>query len=65
MSQPSHLQIADLRVEAVDARGRIFSLRPTGELVAGERALARPAVLVYNSGTRSIELFSGTLPARR
>ncbi len=64
MSQSSHLQIADLRIEAVDARGRIWTFRPTGELVEGERALARPALLVSSSGTRPIELFRERLPAQ-
>jgi hypothetical protein len=58
----AHLQIADLRVQATDDRGRIWSLRPTGELVGGGRTLARPGVLLYNPGTRTIELMRGTLP---
>jgi putative flippase GtrA len=63
-TQPAHMQIADLRVEAIDARGRTWSVRPTGDLVEGAGALARPDLLLYNSGTRPVELYRGTLPAR-
>src|SRR5262249_38765011 len=62
MAQRSNLQIADLRIEAIDSRERIWSFRPTGDLAPGRAALARPDVLAYNSGTRPIELFRGTLP---
>ncbi|HZO09247.1 MAG TPA: hypothetical protein VFC77_07710, partial [Myxococcota bacterium] len=63
VSHRAHLQIADLRVLAIDARGRAWSLRPNGELAAGERVLARPGLLLYASGARSIELLRSALPA--
>lgn len=63
VSHRAHLQIADLRVLAIDARGRVWSLRPNGELAQGARVLARPGLLLYASGSRSIELVRSTLPA--
>lgn len=62
VSHRAHLQIADLRVLAIDARGRVWSMRPTGELAEGARVLARPGLLLYESGTRSLELLRIELP---
>ena len=59
----AHLQLADLRVIAVDVRGRAWSLRPNGELAEGSGVLARPGLLVYASGSRSIELARLAVPA--
>lgn len=59
----SHMQIVDLSLRVVDDRGRSRSFRPTGDLAADEHVLARPGLLVYDSGTRPIELFRGPLPA--
>jgi hypothetical protein len=63
VSHRTHLQIADLRVLVLDASGRTWSLRPNGELARGAACLARPGLLLYASGTRSIELLRATLPA--
>ncbi|MFN0008625.1 MAG: hypothetical protein ACKVXR_12040 [Planctomycetota bacterium] len=62
VSHRTHLQIADLRVLAIDTRGRLWSMRPTGELAAGPQVLARPGLLLYESGTRSLELLRLELP---
>ncbi len=58
-----HPQIAELAVRLTDSAGAAFSLRPTGELDADARARARVRLLLYDSGTREVELMRGTLPA--
>lgn len=58
----SHQQLVDLRVQVVDAKGRKWYLRPTGDLVRGDPVHARAAILLYNTGTRTIELMHGVLP---
>ena len=54
------------RGEHESARGHaeeaIELLRPTGELVREGDAIARPGMLLYHSGTRTIELMRGRLP---
>jgi hypothetical protein len=60
----SHEQIADLRVSATDALGRTYSLRPSGELTDAAEVSARRSILVYDTGTRAIELCKFSLPAR-
>jgi hypothetical protein len=62
VSHRAHLQIADLRILLIDAKGRLWSMRPTGELAEGPGVLARPGLLLYESGTRSLEVLRIDLP---
>jgi hypothetical protein len=45
-----------------DELGRRWHLRPNGALVAAP-VHARTSILVYNTGSRSVELVRGALPA--
>lgn len=58
----AHEQIADLRVEVVDAAGTTRWLRPTGELVDGRPVNARSGLLLYDTGTRALEAVRAPLP---
>lgn len=58
----SHQQLVDLCVRVQDADGRWWSVRPTGEITASAGVSARRDILLYNTGTRSVELMRGTLP---
>ena len=62
MLHKTHVQIADLRVQAVDALGRTWSCRPTGEWSEAPSEMARPSILLFASGTRPVELFRAKLP---
>ena len=59
----THLQVADLHLVAIDAASRPWSVRPTGELTPGPEAIARPGMLLHNSGARPIQAIRGSLPA--
>jgi len=58
----SHQQLVDLSVTLHDELGRRWHLRPNGALVAAP-VHARTSILVYNTGSRSVELVRGALPA--
>jgi hypothetical protein len=58
----SHRQLADLRVTLVASDGSIFSLRPTGEASADLSVHARCGLLLYDTGSRGVELMRGRLP---
>ncbi len=58
----SHQQIVDLSIQAVDEQARTWWMRPTGEFVQDARVRARVEILLYDTGTRSIELARLTLP---
>jgi hypothetical protein len=62
MLHKTHVQIADLRVQAVDVLGRRWSCRPTGEWSEASSEMARPGLLLFASGTRPVELFRAKLP---
>ena len=62
MLHRTHVQIADLRVQATDALGRTWSCRPTGEWSETPSEKARPGLLLFPSGTRPVELFRARLP---
>ena len=62
MTQRDHVQIADLRVQAIDTKGGVWSFRPTGELAREAHALARPGIVAFNSGTRPVDLFVAAVP---
>lgn len=58
----SHPQIVDLQVTALDESGRTWSLRPTGELVHDATVQTRVSILLYDTGTRAIELIRTQIP---
>jgi hypothetical protein len=58
----SHPQLADLQVSLVASDGRVFSLRPTCEAVEAPGINARTGVLLYDTGTRGVELVRGKYP---
>jgi hypothetical protein len=58
----SHAQLVDLRLQAVDAQGRAYSVTPSGELVEDPACVARSAILLMPTGERRIELMRGELP---
>lgn len=58
----SHLQIVDLAVQVLDEQGRTWSMRPNGELIQDLQVQARVALLLYDTGTRAIELVRTRLP---
>jgi hypothetical protein len=62
VSHHSHEQLVDLRVEAVDAEGRSWYLRPNGEWVSGSKVLARCSIVLFETQPRRIELVRGELP---
>lgn len=51
-----HLQLADLEVSATDALGETWYLTPTGRLQSGARLLARPNLLLTETGERRVRL---------
>ncbi len=57
-----HVQLAELEIRLQDDAGRAFTLRPTGELDPTATARTRLALLLYDSGTREMELCRMTLP---
>jgi hypothetical protein len=59
----SHRQLADLRVTLTASDGRVFSLRPTGEMSTDVGVHARCGLLLYDTGSRGVELMRGRLPA--
>ncbi len=58
----SHRQLADLRITLEASDGRLFSLRPTGEASADLAVHARCGLLLYDTGSRGVELMRGRLP---
>jgi hypothetical protein len=62
MTHGSFVQIADLRVQAVDTLGRIWSCRPTGEWSESRNSKARAGLLLLDSGSRPTDLFRAKLP---
>lgn len=62
MTHGTFVQIADLRVQAVDALGRTWSCRPTGEWSEHPSAKARAGLLLLDSGSRLTDLFRAKLP---
>jgi hypothetical protein len=57
-----HPQIAELDLRLADDSGRVVTLRPTGEVDPAAKARARAALLLYDSGTRAVELLRTPLP---
>ncbi|MDZ4772835.1 MAG: hypothetical protein SGI72_06830 [Planctomycetota bacterium] len=58
----SHPQLADLHVSLVTADDRIVSLRPTCEASDSPDVDARTGVLLYDTGSRGVELVRGRFP---
>lgn len=58
----SHPQVCDLRVEMRAADGRTFQLRPNGGIVEKRGVRARTSLLVFDNGSRPIDLVRGELP---
>lgn len=58
----AHDQLVDLRIQIEDARGDLWSLTPTGEFQRRPHLTARRSVLLFPTGTRSIELMRATIP---
>ncbi|MBL8860836.1 MAG: hypothetical protein JNK02_02395 [Planctomycetes bacterium] len=56
-------QLVELEIRLHDDAERAWTLRPTGELDPTCRARARIGLLIYDSGTREIELCRVGLPA--
>jgi hypothetical protein len=57
-----HLELADLRVQAIDAEGRVHHLEPTGSFRPQRVFSARAFLLVHPTGDRSVELMRARLP---
>jgi hypothetical protein len=57
-----HVQLAELEIRVQDGSGRAFTLRPTGDLDPTATARTRLALLLYDSGTRELELCRMTVP---
>lgn len=62
MRHRTHHQVADLRVECVDDRGRTAWMRPTGELATAGPVSARTELLLYDTGTRAIDAVRVPMP---
>lgn len=58
----SHPQLADLHVSLVTSDDRRMSLRPTCEAVDSPDVSARTGVLLYDTGSRGVELMRGKFP---
>jgi len=56
--------LADLEVIVIDAKGEEWYLRPTGTLTRTKDILARPDLLLFQSGTRSLDLIRAKIPSR-
>ncbi len=56
-------QLAELELRLTDADERVWTVRPTGELDAACKARVRVGLLLYDSGSREIELCRVRLPA--
>ncbi len=55
-------QIVDLRVEATDGDGEVWSLRPTGVFERRPSITARSSILLFPTGMRRILLLRGMIP---
>jgi len=55
-------QLVDLRVQARDASGAKWTLRPTGEWVKAPNALARTSIMLFHTGERRIRLIETAPP---
>lgn len=62
VAHKTHHQLADLRITVLDERGRTWWVRPTGELAEAGPLSARSEILLYDTGTRSVDVFEGALP---
>jgi len=60
----SQEQIVDLRVQAVDASGQAWSLRPTGQFERAQGIIARSSILLFPTGMRRVLLLEGQLPPK-
>ena len=60
----SHEQLVDLRVQVQDRAGRLWTMRPTGTFTTDAEVVARSSILLFPTGTRSIELVRGQVPER-
>ena len=58
-----HRLVASLIVEATDEDGTVWSLRPTGAFEARPGLRARPRLMVYPSGRRTVRLVEASLPS--
>jgi hypothetical protein len=58
----SHQQLVDLSIQAVDERARTWWMRPNGDMVQDARVRARVEILLYDTGTRTIELARFRVP---
>lgn len=56
-------QLAELELRLIDERERAWTVRPTGELDPACRARVRVGLLLYDSGSREIELCRVAKPA--
>ncbi|MBI5365029.1 MAG: hypothetical protein HZA53_17765 [Planctomycetes bacterium] len=62
VAHKTHHQLADLRITALDERGRTWWVRPTGELAEAGPLSARSEILLYDTGTRAVDVFEGAFP---
>jgi hypothetical protein len=58
----SYPQLVDLRVQAIDAKGQRWNLRPNGEWSRLTSVVARSTVMLFHTGERSIRLVEAPLP---
>jgi hypothetical protein len=58
----SHQQLVDLSIQAVDEQARTWWMRPNGDWIQNPRVRVRVEILLYDTGTRSIELASFHVP---
>jgi hypothetical protein len=58
----SYPQLVDLRVQATDAKGGRWHLRPNGEWGQLSSIVARSAVMLFHTGERSIRLLEASPP---
>jgi hypothetical protein len=56
-------QLAELELRLLDDEDRAYTLRPTGDLDPASKARVRVGLLLYDSGSREIELCRVRLPA--
>jgi hypothetical protein len=58
----SQEQIVDLRIHAVDAGGKLWSMSPTGTFERTPSVIARSSILLFPTGMRRVLLVEGALP---
>jgi hypothetical protein len=59
----SHEQLVDLRLRLVERDGRVWTMTPIGRFEPRPDAIARHSLQLFPTGTHSIELVRGELPA--